>query len=109
MAGGFESPEGEKFLRPDGSKRQSRAVQNLIQNRTKYEGPSQMENFFVPQSFLCPAEMKEMAERLSHHRWQVDSSRLKARNYSKFNSKLFKGPAGYRGLSEESGLGRGQI
>ena len=40
-----------------------------------------------------PAEMKEMAERLSHHRWQVDSSRLKARNCSKFNSKLFKGPA----------------
>ncbi len=29
---GMGSPEGEKFLRPDGSKRQSRAVQNLIQN-----------------------------------------------------------------------------
>ena len=38
MAGGFESPEGEKFLRPSGSKRQSRAVQNLIQNYTKYKG-----------------------------------------------------------------------
>ena len=35
MAGGFESPEGEKFLRPSGSKRQSRAVQNLIQNYSK--------------------------------------------------------------------------
>ena len=36
------SPEGEKFLRPSSSKRQSRAVQNLIQNCTKYMEPSQM-------------------------------------------------------------------
>ena len=42
MAGISGSPEDEKFLRPSGSKRQSRAVQNLIQNYAKYLEPSQM-------------------------------------------------------------------
>ena len=66
MAFYMGSPEGEKFLRLSGSKRQSRAVQNLIQNRTKQKEPSQMENFFVPQSFLCPTERKEIAESLMY-------------------------------------------
>ena len=48
----------------------------------------------VPQSLLCPAEIAEIAEIGGPSQMAgFYVGRLKARNYSKFDSKLFNGPA----------------
>ena len=47
----------------------------------------------VPQSLLCPAEIAEIAEIVEPSQMAIYRSRLKARNSSKFDSKLFNGPA----------------